>query len=146
MGMEKVKVICPSCGATNKYPKDIHGKKVVCGRCRSVLPEPGTVLEPSLQQVSTLIKESSLPLLLDLYSPNYASCHMMHSIITNLAKRRAGELIALRINVDQHPQIASSLGVQNVPTFVILHQGNERARTSGAMPETDFSLWVASKI
>lgn len=143
---EKVKVICPDCGATNNYPKDAAGKKVVCGRCRSVLPEPGTVLEPSLHQISALIQNSSLPLLVDFYSPNCAPCHMMHPIVANLAQRRAGEMIVLRIDVDQHPRISSSLGVQSVPTFVIFYKGNERGRTSGAMSEMDFSLWVASKI
>jgi thioredoxin-like negative regulator of GroEL len=61
----------------------------------------------------------------------------------NLAKRRMGELMVVRINVEVHPEMAASFGIQGVPTFVILHRGNERARSVGQMAETDFSLWVA---
>jgi thioredoxin-like negative regulator of GroEL len=71
---------------------------------------------------------------------------MMHPIVENLANRRAGELMAVKINVDQSPQLAANFGVQAVPTFAILFRGNERGRTSGAMSEADFSLWAASLI
>jgi hypothetical protein len=36
--------------------------------------------------------------------------------------------------------------LKRVPTFVILHKGYERGQTSGALPEADFALGVASKI
>ncbi|GAI74867.1 unnamed protein product [marine sediment metagenome] len=49
-------------------------------------------------------------------------------------------------NVDEHPQVAAEFRVQGVPTFVILHKGYEKGRTSGALPEADFALWVASKV
>ncbi len=71
---------------------------------------------------------------------------MMHPVVEIFAKRRAGEIMVVRINVDENPQVAAEFRVQGVPTFVILHKGNERGRTSGALPETDFALWVASKI
>jgi thioredoxin-like negative regulator of GroEL len=71
---------------------------------------------------------------------------MMHPVVDSFAKRRAGEIMVVRINVDENPQVASEFRVQGVPTFVILHKGYERGRTSGALPEADFALWVASKI
>ncbi len=54
--------------------------------------------------------------------------------------------MVVRINVDEHPQVASEFRVQGVPTFVILHKGYEKGRTSGALPEADFALWAASKV
>lgn len=142
---EKVKVSCLHCGATNKFPLEAKGKKVVCGKCRNSLPVPGEILEPPLDQVVRLIQNSGLPILIDFYSPTCAPCHMMHPVVENLAKRRAGELMIVRLNVDTYPQLAAQFGIQGVPTFIIISRGNERARTTGAMSETDFSLWVASK-
>jgi thioredoxin 2 len=143
---EKVKVICPACGATNNYPLDALGKNVVCGRCRTPLPKPGIVINPSPNQTYTLIERASLPVLIDFFSPTCAPCQIMHPIVDKLAERRAGELMVLRIDVSLHAELGASFGVQGVPTFVILHKGYERARTSGAMSETDFSLWVASLV
>lgn len=143
---EKIKVSCIHCGATNNYPLDASGKKVVCGRCKNSLPEPGMVVEPLPDQVYSLLQKSGLPILIDFYSPTCAPCHMMHPVVESLAKRRAGELMAVKINVDLNPQTAAQFGVQGVPTFVILFKGNERGRLVGAQSEADFALWAASKI
>lgn len=143
---EKVKVSCPSCGATNNYPMETPGKKIVCGRCKNPLPLPGTVVKPTPEQAYTLIQKSSLPILVDFFSPACAPCHMMHPIVADLAERRAGELMVLQLDVDNHGELGAAFGVQGVPTYIIFHRGYERARATGAMSETDFSLWVASKI
>ena len=143
---EKAKVSCLHCGSTNNYPLGISGKKVVCGRRKNLLPRPGIVVEPSAEQALNLLQKSGLPVLVDFYSPTCAPCHMMHPVVESLAKRREGELMAMKINVDNNPQMAAQFGVQGVPTFVILYKGNERARTVGVQSEADFALWVASKI
>jgi thioredoxin 2 len=142
---EKVKVICAHCGATNNFPLEATDKKVVCGRCRNPLPVPGTILEPSEQAALTLFRNSALPVLIDFYSPTCAPCLMMHPVVERLAKRRAGEIMVIRVNTDQNQRLAAQFGIQAVPTFVIVSKGTERGRTSGAMQEADFSLWVASR-
>lgn len=141
---EKVKISCIYCGATNNFPLEKKGKKVVCGRCKNPLPTPGEVLELPPEQMIRLLGNSGLPILIDFYSPTCAPCHMMHPVVENLAKRRAGEIMAIKLNVDTYPQLAAQFGIQGVPTFIIISKGNERGRNTGAMPETDFSLWVAS--
>lgn len=143
---ETTKVSCLSCGATNNHPLHTAGKKVVCGRCKSSLPTPGTAVEPLPHQIALFLQNARLPLLVDFYSPTCAPCHMMHPVVENLAQRRAGELMVVRVNVDQNPELGAHFGIMGVPTFVILNKGSERARTSGAMSETDFSLWVASRL
>ena len=143
---EKVKVSCPYCGATNNFPMESSRKKVVCGRCKNHLPVPGKIVEPTPEQAYTLIQKSALPVLIDFFSPTCAPCHMMHPVVADLAERRAGELMVLRLDVNVHGELGAAFGVQGVPTFIIFHRGYERARTTGAMSETDFSLWVASKI
>ena len=143
---DKIKVSCPGCGSTNNYPLDSTGKKVVCGRCKNPLPLPGQVINTIPEQVYTLIRNSSLPVLVDFFSTTCAPCQMMHPIVGELAKRRAGDLMVVQVDVNQHAEMGASFGVQGVPTFIIFSKGYERARTSGAMSEADFSLWVASKV
>ena len=89
---EKRKVSCPNCAATNNYPLNDQGKKVVCGRCKSVLPKPGSVFEPTADQAQKLLYEASLPVLVDFFSPTCGPCHMMTPIVEGLAARRAGEI------------------------------------------------------
>jgi len=144
---DKLKISCPECGATNNYPAVASGKTVVCGRCKKPLPAPGQVLEPPAWQVANLIEKASLSLLLDFFSTTCAPCHMMHPIVEGVARRRAGDIMVIKVNVElpENQELAAAFKVQAVPTFVILRKGYEIARTTGATPETDFSLWVASK-
>lgn len=141
----KLMVSCLRCGATNNFPLEVVGKKVVCGRCKAVLPEPGSMLELSAEQATDFLQRAKLPVLVDFYSAACAPCLRMHPILERLAKRRAGEIMVIQINVDHNPELAASFGIQAVPTFVVLHKGTERGRISGAMAEADFSLWVASR-
>jgi thioredoxin 2 len=145
MTPDKVMVSCPECGATNNYPLTAGKKAVVCGRCKTPLPVPGTVLEPPAEQIVALIQNAALPILIDFYSPTCMPCHMMRPILESLAKRRAGSLMVLKVETDKNRELASAFKIQAVPTFIVLKKGFEVGRVTGAMNETDFSLWVASK-
>jgi thioredoxin 2 len=142
---DKVKVSCLQCGATNNFPMDSAGKTVVCGRCRNPLPRPGSVLDLPGPAAESLIQKAGLPVLVDFYSPTCGPCLIMHPLVERLAERRAGQLMVVKVNTDNNPGLAASFGIRAVPTFVILSRGTERGRVSGAMGETDFSLWVASR-
>jgi thioredoxin 2 len=139
----KVKVSCLNCGTTNNVPVSTGRKKIVCGRCKEELLSPGEVVEPQPNQAYALFQKSAIPLLVDFFSMSCMSCELMHSVILSLAERRKGELMVVRIDVEKNPELAAAFGIQGVPTFLILHRGNERARSVGEMTETDFSLWVA---
>jgi thioredoxin 2 len=145
MADEKVKVVCVECGTTNYFPSDAQGKKVVCGRCKSGLPLPGTVLEPTREQAYALFQNSSLPVVVDFYSPTCGPCHMMRPVVERLAKRRAGEIVVIKVDIDRIPELAQEFEVRAVPTFVIVLKGTERDRAAGAMAEESFALWVASR-
>jgi thioredoxin 2 len=145
MAGEKLKVSCGTCGTTNFFPTEARGKTVVCGRCKSRLPEPGEILEPGPEGIVNLFHTSSLPVLADFYSPTCGPCHMMAPILERLAVRRAGEIAVIKINVDGNPELAREFDVRGVPTFVVVHKGAERGRQVGAMDESSFALWAASR-
>ncbi|MDD8021031.1 MAG: thioredoxin domain-containing protein [Acidobacteriota bacterium] len=140
---KKIKVSCLNCGQTNYYPEESGEKKVVCGKCRSPLPGPGKDLEVNPAQVLNLISRSSLPVLVDFFSPSCRPCQMMAPMLGRLAKRRAGEIMVIKVDIDKYPDLASQFGIQAVPTLIVFHRQTERGRTSGVLPETDLALWVA---
>ncbi len=143
MSTKKIKVSCFQCGQTNYYPENPGEKTVVCGRCRSPLPRPGDVVSVNQVQFRNLISRSSLPVLVDFFSNNCGPCWMMAPILERLARRRAGEVMVVKVDVDKFPDLATLLGIEAVPTFIVFHKDTERGRTSGAMSETDLALWVA---
>ncbi|NMC65344.1 MAG: thiol reductase thioredoxin, partial [Acidobacteria bacterium] len=70
-------------------------------------------------------------------------CQLMGPVLERLAKRRSGEIMVIKVDIDKHPELATRFGLQAVPTLIVFHRNAERGRTSGAMPETDLALWVA---
>ncbi|MGB4705347.1 MAG: thioredoxin domain-containing protein [Candidatus Saccharicenans sp.] len=143
METKKLKVSCFQCGQTNYYPLEAENKTVVCGRCHSPLPRPGEIVSVTPAQAYNLISRSSLPVLIDFYSDSCGPCLMMAPVIERLARRRAGELMVVKLNLDKYPEMAAQLGISAVPTFIVFHKNIERGRMAGAMPETDLALWVA---
>ena len=117
---KKVKVSCPNCGTTNNVPETAGRKKIVCGRCKEKLPSPGEVVEPLPNQAYALFQKSSIPVLVDFYSMSCMSCELMHSIVLNLAERRKGELMVVRINVEEHPELAAASLEVSAPGFVLI--------------------------
>jgi thioredoxin 2 len=142
-----LKTICFHCGATNRFPAEAvaKGKRILCGRCHNALPEPGAVLDLSPERVYILVKNGGVPILFEFYSNECPHCLRMKPILERLARRRAGEIMVARVNVDQYPELASGYGINSVPTFIIVNRGTEIDRLSGSKEEMEFSLWVASR-
>jgi thioredoxin 2 len=58
----------------------------------------------------------------------------------------AGRLKAVKVNVDEAPGVAERLGVQGIPTLLVLRQGREVARQIGAVPPPALVGWVEEVI
>ena len=143
---EKIRVSCSHCGTTNNYPLGTRSKTVICGKCKQPLPDPGSVLEPQPGRVHELFKNSVIPVLAEFYSQGCVHCVGMEPILSGVAERRKGELMVLKVSLDRHPEMGASFGIQGVPTFLVIRRGTERGRISGALPETDFALWLAKLV
>ena len=48
----------------------------------------------------------------------------------------------IKLNSDAEQTTASRLGIQGIPTMILFHEGQELARTSGAMSATQIVRWV----
>ncbi len=58
----------------------------------------------------------------------------------------AGRLKVVKVNVDRAPGISARLGVQGVPTLLLLRQGRVVARQVGALPESHLLSWVRGSL
>ena len=47
-----------------------------------------------------------------------------------------------KVDMEENQQLGTSMGVRALPTLVILKNGEEVARTSGAMPKQKLKSWV----
>ena len=51
-----------------------------------------------------------------------------------------------KVNTDEQQALAGRYGIQGIPTLVLIHQGREVARRSGAMSAAAIESWVRGAI
>jgi thioredoxin 2 len=127
---------CPSCGATNRLPVDAigHGKKAVCGRCKTPLAAGGPVTV-SDATFAAEIERSPLPVLVDMWAPWCGPCRMVAPIVDQIAAELAGRVKVAKMNVDDNPATSSRFGVRSIPTLLVFKDGREVDRIVGVQPK-----------
>ena len=81
-----------------------------------------------------LVLNSDRKVLLDFWAPWCGPCRMVVPLVEELAEERDDVLVG-KINVDENPELASRFGVMTIPTLVVMENGQELKRASGARPK-----------
>jgi len=125
---------CAACGANNRVRPEQAGQ-AVCGRCKSPLAAPARPALVTDGNFHSVVEQSPLPVLLDLWADWCGPCRMVAPVIEQLAAELAGRVRVGKLNVDQNPATAARFGVQSIPTLLILKGGREAGRIVGAQPK-----------
>ncbi len=89
-----------------------------------------------------MVDQAGLPVLVDLWAPWCGPCRMVSPVLEQLARRYAGRLKLVKVNVDDAPAVARRFAVQAVPTLLVTHRGQVIARQAGAAPEPTLRQWL----
>ncbi len=131
-------VQCPNCGKRNRVPAAATGLPR-CAACNTPLPWLTSAGDDDYERVVTA---STVPVLVDLWAPWCGPCRIIAPGVEQAAQRLAGRLKAVKVNVDQAPRVAERLGVQGIPTVLLLRDGREVARQVGAVPPPALLRWT----
>lgn len=130
---------CPSCGATNRVPREklARGSQPVCGRCKTALPAPVRPVTVTDANFAREVESSPLPVLLDLWAEWCGPCRAIAPVVEQLAAELAGRVKVGKLNVDENPGVQARFGVRSIPTLLILKDGREVDRIVGAAPRRE---------
>ena len=79
------------------------------------------------------------PLLVDFWAPWCRPCKALEPILSELEER----VPVARLNVDEHPGIASRYDVLSIPTVILFAGGEARGTVVGLRPRAHFESWLA---
>jgi thioredoxin 2 len=133
--------LCQECGAINRLPSQRLEEVSRCGKCKAEL-RPQDVVEVSTAQLSQFIKHSELPLVIDFWAPWCGPCKSFAPVYAQVAPSWRGRATFLKANTEAHPSLNAQFGISGIPTLVVLHNGREKARQSGAMPPGPLRAWL----
>ncbi|MGB2248285.1 MAG: thioredoxin TrxC [Alcanivorax sediminis] len=138
MAME---LTCPSCGAINRVPEERLQSRPVCGKCKTLLlnGQPIAASDASFQR---LLDRNGLPLVLDFWASWCGPCQQFAPTFQSTAAAFATQARFVKVDTEACPQTAARFQIRSIPTLMIVKDGKEVARLSGALPKAQFEQWL----
>lgn len=138
---------CPSCRKLNRIPFARAGQSGRCGGCKSGLALPSAPVEIGFAAAfQALVRDASLPVLVDFWAPWCGPCQMVAPEVAKVAALAAGELLVAKVNTEASPEIGGAMRIQSIPTFAVFMSGREIERMSGGMPAAQLHAFAMQAV
>lgn len=79
--------------------------------------------------------------LVDFYATWCGPCKMMHPVIDEIEKKYQN-LKVIKVDVDQHEDLAREYKVMSIPTLFLLKEGEEKEKNIGFTPKEEIEKWI----
>jgi thioredoxin 1 len=78
------------------------------------------------------VNSSPNAVVVDFWAEWCGPCKQIAPILKEIAEENAGNITIAKLNVDDHPELATKFQVQSIPTLLVFDQGTLKKRVIGA--------------
>ena len=84
--------------------------------------------------------------MVDLWAEWCMPCKMLSPVVDEIAKDYKDKINVAKLNVDDHPELATQLSVMNIPTLIFFKAGKEEDRIVGVKSKEDIEAKIQELI
>lgn len=92
------------------------------------------------------VLQSQSPVLLDFWAPWCAPCKMIAPILESIAPEYQGKLKIVKINVEENSQTPAKFGIRQIPTLLIIKNGEAAATKVGTLSKGQLEAFINASI
>jgi thioredoxin 1 len=107
-----------------------------------------SITEPLVLTDSNFASEvTKYPIMLvDFWAPWCGPCRMVSPIVEQLSREYSGRVAFGKVNVDENQRIATSFGIQSIPTLMIFKGSKAVDVMVGAMPKAQIEMKLKQQL
>jgi putative thioredoxin len=82
------------------------------------------------------------PVLVDFWAPWCGPCKQLTPVLEKAVRAAKGAAKLVKMNIDEHPTVASQLGIQSIPAVIAFVNGQLADGFMGALPESQITAFL----